>query len=95
MKCNTIGTDMAKSTGIILTAGALSFGNEWISANKVNWRIPVATLGVAFIFSGIEKLNEQAAVGLSVIVLITAMLTPFNGKSPVETLTSSLPNKGS
>jgi hypothetical protein len=44
----------------------------------------IAGLGAALFLSGIEKINEQAAVGLSVIVLITVMLTPFKGKAPAQ-----------
>jgi hypothetical protein len=78
---------MAKSTGVVLTATAISFTNEWLDTGTPNFRIGIAGLGVALIFSGIEKLNEPAAVGLSVIMLITVLLTPFNGKSPAQNVT--------
>lgn len=64
---------MAKSTGIILTAGAITFGNEWIH-HKLNWKIPVATMGAAVIFAGLEKLSEPAAVGLAFIALVTTII---------------------
>jgi glucokinase len=79
---------MAKSTGIVLTATAISFGNDWVQTNSPNWRIPVAGLVVALIFDGVEKINEQAGVGLSVLMLITVLLTPIHGKSPAETVLS-------
>jgi len=84
---------MAKSTGIVLTATAISFTNDWVTTNKPNFRIGMAGLAVALIFDGIEKLNEKAAVGLSVMMLITVLLTPMHGKSPAETLLS-LTGKG-
>jgi hypothetical protein len=75
---------MAKSTGIVLTATAISFTNEWLDTKTPNFRIGIAGLSVALIFSGIEKLNEKAAVGLATIMMITVLLTPFNGNSPAQ-----------
>lgn len=77
---------MAKSTGIVLTATAISFTNDWVATNKPNFRIAMAGLAVALIFDGIEKLNQKAAVGLSVMMFIAVMLTPVHGKSPADTL---------
>jgi hypothetical protein len=86
---------MAKSTGIVLAAGGISFANDWIEkvaqpkANETptpNLRIPVATLAVALVFAGIEQLNERAAVGLSWIMLITVLVTPIRGRAPVQNL---------
>jgi hypothetical protein len=84
---------MAKSTGIILTATAISFGNEWYNDGTPNFRIAVAGLGVALLFDGIEKVNEQIAVGLSAIVLITVLLTPIHKKTPIDTVNSWLKGK--
>jgi hypothetical protein len=64
---------MAKSTGIILVAGGITFANEWLN-NKINWRIVPATLGTAVVFAGIEKLSEPAAVGLATIALISVLI---------------------
>lgn len=86
---------MARSTGIVLTATGISFANEWINTNTPNWRIVAAGAGVALLFDGIEKINEEAAVGLSVIMLITVLVTPFAGKSPADTVNSLLGQKGS
>jgi len=77
---------MAKSTGIVLTATAISFTNDWIVTNQPNFRIGMAGLAVALIFDGIEKLNEPAAVGLSVLMMIAVLLTPMHGKAPAQTL---------
>jgi glucokinase len=79
---------MAKSTGIVLTATAISFGNDWVQTKSPNWRIPVAGLVVALIFDGVEKLNETAGVGLSIMMLITVLVTPMHGKSPAQTVLS-------
>lgn len=76
---------MAKSTGIVLTAGAISFTNSWLHKGTPNFRIPIATLAVALIFDGIEHVNEQAAVGLSALMMVTALLAPVNGDAPMTT----------
>lgn len=78
---------MAQSTGIVLAASGIAFANEWAQTQTPNLRIPIAGLGVALLFSGIEKLDVRAAVGLSYIMLITVLLTPINGKSPSATVT--------
>lgn len=77
---------MAKSTGIVLTAGAISFGNDWWQSKQPNFRIPVATLAVALIFGGIERINEKAGIGLGVIMLVTVLVTPMHGKAPLQSL---------
>jgi hypothetical protein len=79
---------MAKSTGIVLTATGISFTNEWVQTNTPNFRIVAAGLAVALIFDGIEKLNERAGVGLSIMMLIAALVTPIKGKAPAQTLLS-------
>ena len=78
---------MAKSTGIVLTATGISFANEWVQDPiHPNFRVLVAGGVVAVIFSGVEKINERAAVGLGILMFITVMITPFKGNSPAQTL---------
>ena len=84
---------MGASTGIVLGATALSFGNEWLQTNQPNWRIPVAGLGTALFMDAIEHFEPKIAVGLSVIMLITVLGTPFNGKSPAQTAAGLLGGK--
>ena len=86
---------MAASTGLILTAGAVTFANEWLQLGRPNWRIVVGTLGSALVFSGLEKLDERAAVGLAAIVIITVLVggvTP-GVKSPAQEVLSLLGQK--
>ena len=83
---------MASSTGLILTAGVITFGNEWLQLGRPNWRIVLGTLGSAVVFAGLEKLDEQAAVGLAAIVMITVLVggvTP-GVKSPAQEVLSLL-----
>jgi len=75
---------MGQSTGIVLTATALSFGNEWLQTDTPNWRIPVAGFGTALFLDAVEKVDPKIATGLAVIMLITVIATPFNGKSPAQ-----------
>ena len=87
---------MAASTGIILTAGMITFGNEWVQLGKPNWRIALGTLGSAVVFAGLEKLDEQAAVGLAAIVMITVLIggvTP-GVRSPAAEVLSLLGKSG-
>lgn len=80
---------MAESTGIILTAGAITFVNEWIQGGTPNFRVAIATLGAALVFSGLEKLDTEAAVGLAVIVMITVLVGGVGpGKSPAQEVLS-------
>lgn len=83
---------MARSTGLILMAGVIVVGNEFAQGAPVTSLIRpgVATLGTALIFSGLEKLDEQAAVGLAVIVMITVLIGGVNPKykSPASEILS-------
>jgi len=82
---------MAQSTGIMLLAGSISFGNEWLQTGTPNFRIPVATLMSALFLNGVEKIYPKAAIGLGTIVLITVLMTPLHGKSPMQTAVDVLP----
>lgn len=77
---------MALATGIILTAGTVTFANEWYQTHQINLRVPVATLLAAAIFDGLAHIDDKAATSLSVIVLIGAMTAKFNGESAADTL---------
>ena len=77
---------MAKSMGIVLTGTAIGITNEMMQGYQFNFRMGMAGLGAGLFLSGLEKINEQAGVGLSVIVFITMMITPFKGNAPAQTL---------
>lgn len=89
---------MAASTGIILTAGVIVVGNEFLQGASIGglFRPAVATLGSALVFAGLEKLDQQAAVGLAAIVMITVLIGGVNPKykSPAQEVLS-LFGKGS
>ena len=74
------------ATGIVLTAGTMTFANEWYQTGKVNWRVPVATLLLAAGFDALAHVDNKAAVGLSIMVFIGAATTKFGGASVADTL---------
>lgn len=75
----------------MLTAGAITFGNEWLQTGKPNWRIPAATLVASAMLAGIEKLSPLAAVGIASITMITVLVGGVSGaKSPAQELIDAL-----
>ena len=78
----------------MLVAGTLTFTNEWYQTNTVNWRIPIATFGAAWLMAGIAEVSEKTATGLSFMVLIVALSTPFGGKSVLQEMADVLKGKG-
>jgi len=67
---------MAASTGILLTAGAVVAGNEWLHGQAdAAVKSGVATLGAAILFAGIEHIpgGEPFAVGIALIALVTVL----------------------
>jgi hypothetical protein len=83
---------MGASTGLILTAGMITFGNEWLQGGGPNWKVGIATLGAAVVFAGLEKLDEPAAVGLAAIAVLTVLIGGINPrfKSPAQEVLSLL-----
>lgn len=77
---------MAENTAtvIVLTAGTITFANEWYQTKEINWRVPVATLLLAGLADGLAHINERAATGLSVMILLGALMTKFGGKSVAD-----------
>lgn len=77
------------ATVLVLTAGTMTFTNEWYQTKEINWRVPLATVLLAAMMDGLSHVDEKAATGLSVMILIGALLTRFNGKSVADQLTQS------
>ena len=77
---------MAAGTGmkLVLLAGTLSFGNEWLQTRQLNWRVPVATVLAAAAVSGLGNVSPNGATSVGVMALIVAAATPLNGKSPIQ-----------
>lgn len=71
-------------TVIVLTAGTITFANEWYQTKEINWRVPLATLLLAALADGLTRIDEHAATGLSVMILLGALVTKFGGKSVAD-----------
>jgi hypothetical protein len=74
------------ATVLIVSAGTITFANEWYQTKKLNWKIPVATALAAVIFDGIAHIDSGVATGLAAISFLTAMTTEFNGQSAAATV---------
>lgn len=78
---------MSDSTGVVLAATSISFVNKWASTGNVDLAIPLAGGFVSLIFSGVEKLDHTAGVGLAYMMLITVLFTsPAGGNAPPSTV---------
>jgi hypothetical protein len=87
MSKHTPGTNMANTaTVIVLTAGTITFTNEWYQTKKIDWRVPVATVLLAAGFDVMARIDSRGATLLSIMVLVAASTTKFNGKSAVSIL---------
>lgn len=76
--------------GLVILAGAMTFGNEWYQTGKPNWRVPVATLLGAALIGGLSALSTNAATALGGMVVIGAATARFNGKSVIQELNGAL-----
>lgn len=83
---------MSTGSNLVLVGGALTFGNEWIQTGTPNWRMPIGTLGIALLTSGISRVSPGAGTAFGVIVLVAALTVRFNGKSVAEEALTVLPN---
>lgn len=77
---------MASAPGIVLAATGISFANEWWNDSTPNFRILMAGGLFSLFAAAVEDINAPAARGLATIMMITVLLTPINGHSPVGTL---------
>lgn len=87
---------MNDNTGAILalSTGGIVFANEWVSTSNINWRVAVATPLAALFMYGVGKISAPLAAGLGGAMLVTGLVTPLNGSSPLGTL-SKFANPGS
>lgn len=77
---------MEFGTGLVLTAGTMTFTNEWYQTKQVNWRVPVATLLLAAAIDFLSKVSNTTANAFGVMIFLGAGTTQFNGKSAFDTL---------
>ena len=65
---------MARSTGPILAAGAITLGNQTVfNKQSINWRIPIATGISAGMLALVERVSPGFAVGIAWIALVTVL----------------------
>lgn len=89
---------MARSTGIVITVGAITAANEVIFAPllgekgvQFNWRIVPATAGLALALAGLERIAPGFAVGLAYLSLLTVLVVPFgNAPTPLQNINKLL-----
>lgn len=81
---------MAKSTGIVFAIGAMSYGNDVVfNGQSPTQGIPVivATAIAAGLLALMEHVNQELAVGIAWIGLVTmALVPPAHGNSLVTNL---------
>jgi len=83
---------VARSTGVVLAVGAVTFANEALFAPlagagkvQVNWRIIPATAGLALALALLERVAPGFAVGLAWLSLLTVLVVPFgNAPTPLD-----------
>ncbi len=79
---------MAKSTGPMLLATGISFGNQWLGNGNRDLKILVAG---AIATGGLALLEQipgmgEVAVGIAWIAFITLMITNVAGTSPAQNI---------
>jgi len=82
---------MGASTGPILAATGITFGNEWIlNKQRPDFRILLGGAVAAGMLALFEHASPELAKGIAWIALITSLLTnpAGGGKSPAQNLLS-------
>lgn len=87
---------MARSTGLVLTAGAIEIANEALFAPLAghgtpwadwNWRLIPATALLAVALAGLERIAPGFAVGLAGLTVMAVFFVPVgNAPTPLENL---------
>lgn len=74
---------MARSTGPILAAGAITLGNRVVLHQQpVDWRVPVATGMLAAALAFGERAAPTVVVAVAWTILATVVLTRVDPKTP-------------
>lgn len=77
---------MGRSTGVILAIGGVTTANRVVfNEEDMDWRIAIGTGIAALAFAGLEKVNEQAAVGLAYVALVAVLFTRIDPGVPSPT----------
>lgn len=88
---------MARSTGLVLAAGAVTAANEALFAPlaggkaSFNWRILPATALLAAGLAALEQVVPTFAVGLAGLALVTVLIVPLgSAPTPIESAAKAL-----
>lgn len=74
---------MSRTTGPIIATAAITVGNSvLINGEDINWRIPISAAIAAAMLSFAERANEQIAVGLAWIALVTVVFVRVSPGEP-------------
>lgn len=85
---------MAEAAPLItIVAGSMTFVNQWYWTKNLDWKVPVATLILAAAMDGLSKLDSKSATMLSLMVLLGAATTEFDGHSITSTISIFLSNR--
>lgn len=85
---------MAETSVVItVTAGGITFVNQWYQTKQLDWKVPVATLILAGGIDLLAKLDSRGATILSFLILLGALSTKFNGKSAFDTVSALINSK--
>jgi hypothetical protein len=74
---------VSQTAGPILGIGAITvFRDTIIGHQKITgmWKVIAATGMGVIVFSGFEKINSRAAVGVAYLALVTAIVVPPSGR---------------
>lgn len=74
---------MAASTGPILAVGGITLANRVIFNDQpMDWKVPIATVMAALLFSGAERAVGRVAVNVAYLALITVVFARVDPKVP-------------
>lgn len=95
MSKKTTGTDMAApATVIVLIAGGTTFTTEWALGHKIDWKVPLATVLLAAGMEGFSTIDRNGATLLSLLVLLGALSTKWDGHSPFDLISGAVSGSG-
>jgi len=78
----------APGTNIVLVAGAVTFTGEWYWSQKMDWKVPLATILLAAGFEGLSSLDRNGTTILALIIFAGAASTKFSGHSAFDMVTA-------
>lgn len=84
----------APATVIILVAGGSTFTAQWALAHKLDWKVPLATVLLAAGAEGFSAIDKNGATILSLMVLLGALTTKFDGHSVIDLVSSAATGTG-